>query len=128
MESSNIRKQMPVSALFDRKIVGPAIGACCYAVGEEVRNAMTLGYGGTAQAFYEAGRLNLAKANVADLASAGVRVQNISLPKECTSCHTDSYFSHRKERGMTGRFGACIGVRASGRFGDAPAVGDRSGR
>src|SRR5512132_2926843 len=27
METSNIRKRMPVSALFDRKIVAPAIGS-----------------------------------------------------------------------------------------------------
>ena len=28
----------------------------------------------------------------------------------CTACHTEDWFSHRAEKGKTGRFGALIGL------------------
>jgi copper oxidase (laccase) domain-containing protein len=30
----------------------------------------------------------------------------------CTACRTDRFFSHRAERGRTGRFGVVIGYRS----------------
>jgi hypothetical protein len=54
---------------------------------------------------------DLAFANELQLAAAGVkRVESAGI---CTACHTDEWFSHRAERGRTGRFGALIGMKGS---------------
>jgi copper oxidase (laccase) domain-containing protein len=29
----------------------------------------------------------------------------------CTACHLDDWYSHRAEKGCTGRFGALIGLK-----------------
>jgi YfiH family protein len=75
--------------------VGPAIGPCCYEVGDELRAAFgttgrTLDLPGLAAA-------QLAAAGVAEVHSAGL----------CTACATRDgeplFFSHRRDRGVTGR-------------------------
>jgi copper oxidase (laccase) domain-containing protein len=37
-------------------------------------------------------------------------VRDIETAGICTSCHTDEYFSHRGEAGLTGRFALIAGV------------------
>jgi polyphenol oxidase len=76
--------------------VGPGIGGCCYEVGREVLEAFA-GLDGVA-----VGRmLDLRAVIAAKLADAGVsEVQHLDL---CTSCHPDLLFSHRRDRGLTGR-------------------------
>ncbi len=49
---------------------------------------------------------DLWKTNRILLEQAGV--QNIEVAGICTACHTDDWFSHRAEKGRTGRFGALI--------------------
>jgi len=44
------------------------------------------------------------------LRAAGVQASNIEVADFCTACHTDLFFSHRKE-GHTGRAMAVIGIR-----------------
>ncbi len=44
------------------------------------------------------------------LCAAGVPAENIHISRICTSCHTDLFFSYRKE-GITGRFAAVIGLK-----------------
>jgi hypothetical protein len=46
---------------------------------------------------------NLPEANRRNLERAGVR--QIELSGFCTACRTDLFFSHRAEKGKTGRFG-----------------------
>jgi hypothetical protein len=43
------------------------------------------------------------------LLAAGVRNENIAVAGICTSCHTDEFYSYRKEK-VTGRFGSVIGL------------------
>ena len=76
--------------------VGPGIGGCCYEVGEEVLEAFA-NVDGAAH-----GRmLDLRVVIAAKLAAAGVTdVQHVD---ECTSCAPERYFSHRRDRGVTGR-------------------------
>ncbi len=83
-----------------RAAIGPAIGACCYEVGQEVIDAV--GYRGNASAQRE-GKwyLDLSKANLLQLQEMGVA--DIDVSGICTSCRTDLFFSHRKEMGKTGR-------------------------
>jgi polyphenol oxidase len=76
--------------------VGPGIGGCCYQVGDEVLEAFS-GIEGAAS-----GRmLDLRVVIGAKLAAAGVTyVEHVD---RCTSCEPELYFSHRRDRGVTGR-------------------------
>jgi len=77
--------------------IGPAIGPCCYEVGEDVLDAFADLGDGIAQ-----GRmLDLPEVSRRRLAEAGVeRIESAGL---CTSCEPDLFFSHRRDRGRTGR-------------------------
>jgi polyphenol oxidase len=55
--------------------------------------------------------LDLAAANRRQLVAAGVPEENISDLALCTSCRTDLFFSHRRERGVTGRMMAAVGIK-----------------
>lgn len=74
--------------------VGPGIGPCCYEVGSEV-----------AGLFGESGRtLDLRAVAEQELREAGVeRVDHFDF---CTACDSERFFSHRRDRGLTGRQGA----------------------
>jgi len=101
--------------------VGPAIGACCYAVGEEVRGQFAERFSYAGELFTEApstgadGRaathLDLAEANRRQLLAAGLGDASILRTHACTSCRTDRFFSHRAEHGRTGRLMAVAGLR-----------------
>ena len=56
--------------------------------------------------------LNLAEANRRQLVDAGVAKKNISVSPLCTSCRNELLFSHRAEKGKTGRLMGVVGVRA----------------
>jgi YfiH family protein len=76
--------------------IGPGIGPCCYEVGQEVLDAFA-GVGNAA----EGRMLDLRAVAEAKLRAAGVeRVEHVDL---CTSCRADLFFSHRRDRGVTGR-------------------------
>ena len=78
--------------------VGPGIGQCCYEVGEEVLNAFA-DYDGVAD-----GRmLNLRAVAVQQLRAAGI--EELKHVYHCTSCDEDLFFSHRRDKGVTGRQG-----------------------
>lgn len=95
-------------------VIGPAIGPCCYEVGPEVIEAVTTTFGpdsgllthqnGSKQRAY----FNLWAANRHQLSRAGLK--HISQTDLCTACRRDTFFSHRAERGRTGRFGVIIGL------------------
>lgn len=76
--------------------VGPAIGPCCYEVGPEVAELFD-------DDLLRDGRLDLWTAAERRLRSAGVAtVERVDL---CTACHPELFFSHRRDRGVTGRQG-----------------------
>lgn len=77
--------------------IGPGIGPCCFEVGDEVLGSFSdLGEG------IAAGRmLDLPEVARRLLAQAGVdRIESAGL---CTSCEAGLFFSHRRDRGRTGR-------------------------
>lgn len=89
-----------------RAAIGPAIGACCYEVGQEVVDAVVRG---NASAQRE-GKwyLDLPRANLLQLQEMGIA--DIDVSCICTSCRTDLFFSHRKEMGKTGRHLSFISI------------------
>lgn len=85
--------------------IGPAISRCCFEVGEEVA-------AGFADEFVNRSRakphVDLIAAVKSELADAGVR--QIFAVGECTVCNPRKYFSHRGERGDTGRMLSVAGI------------------
>ena len=80
--------------------VGPAIGPCCYEVGEDVADRFRRAFG---FGLYRDGRLDLWSAAERALRAAGcVRVDRVDL---CTACSPERFFSHRRDEGLTGRQG-----------------------
>ncbi|MCO5189611.1 MAG: polyphenol oxidase family protein [Anaerolineae bacterium] len=53
---------------------------------------------------------DLERANLLNLKRAGV--QHVELSGLCTATHTDTFYSHRAERGETGRFGTIFVLQA----------------
>jgi polyphenol oxidase len=118
--------------------IGPGIGQCCYAVGEEVRDQFESQFLYAPELFREvydsdpvrekypmlfltarppghsdlgpAMHLDLVEANRRQLLAAGLKKAAISLAGQCTGCHTDRFFSHRAERGFTGRLMSVVGI------------------
>jgi len=91
--------------------IGPAIGPCCYEVGPEVAAAIRTSHH-RPDLLLRPGRrpdshfLDLWQANAQQLADAGVR--RIEIGGLCTACHRDIFFSHRADKGQSGRFGAFV--------------------
>lgn len=103
--------------------IGPSIGACCYAVGDEVRSGFDAQFGYSEGLFRIADggkmHLDLWEANRRQLLDAGVPSKHITVVGECTACARNErgerkYFSHRAEHGFTGRMMSAVGV-AQGR-------------
>jgi polyphenol oxidase len=77
--------------------VGPGIGPCCYEVGEEVLAEFDdLGDG-----IADGRMLDLAEVTRRRLARSGV--EEVEASGLCTSCEERLFFSHRRDRGRTGR-------------------------
>ncbi len=119
--------------------IGPGIHGCCYQVGEEVRVNFESQFAYAADLFREVKEsdpvrekypllfltarapghselptnifLDLVEANRRQLMDAGVSSKNIHASPFCTSCHPDLLFSHRSEKGVTGRMMAVAGIR-----------------
>jgi YfiH family protein len=95
--------------------IGPAIGPCCYEIGADVARQVqaALPWAAAVQAERPGGSLylDLWEANRRALLAAGLRPEHIEVARLCTACHTAEFYSHRAERGRTGRFGAVIGLR-----------------
>lgn len=80
--------------------IGPAIGPCCYEVGDDVAGPFREAFG---KDIAPEGRLDLHTAVERALRRAGVsRVHRIGL---CTACNPHLFFSHRRDGGRTGRQG-----------------------
>jgi len=120
--------------------IGPGIGQCCYAVGEEVRSEFVSQFGYADALFrdvYDSDpvkekypllfltarapghsntgpslHLDLVEANRRQLLDAGLKPEAISVAGECTSCNHDRFFSYRAAHGITGRMLSVIGIEA----------------
>jgi len=92
--------------------IGPSIGPDHYEVGENVITQVKQAFSADAESLLEAHgesvHFNLWKANQILLEKSGVK--EIEIANICTACHTDDWFSHRGEKGKTGRFGALLAL------------------
>jgi YfiH family protein len=98
--------------------VGPSIGSCCYAVGQEVRDQFGEVFDYAEDLFSQRdGKafLDLWEANRRQLLEMGLSDSQISVLGECTACSRDKenklrYFSHRGEQGIAGRMLNVVGI------------------
>jgi len=92
--------------------LGPCIRVCCYEVGPEVAARFP------SQAVIphaHSVHLDLPAAVRLRLLAAGLRPERVEDTGACTACEPSRYFSHRRDRGATGRHWGVAGWR------DAPA-------
>jgi len=119
--------------------IGPGVGACCYAVGEEVLSSFESQFAYADDLFREVYdtdpvrtkypmlfltqrapghspigpslHLDLVEANRRQLLDAGLKPKAIQVVGGCTSCQRELFFSHRASQGYAGRMMAVIGIR-----------------
>jgi hypothetical protein len=119
--------------------IGPGIGACCYAVGEEMLSAFESQFDYARELFCEVDdydavhmkypmlfltqrapghspigpslHLNLVEANRRQLLAAGLKPRSIHVVGGCTSCQRQMFFSYRASQGRAGRMLSVIGIR-----------------
>jgi YfiH family protein len=92
--------------------IGPSIGVDHYEVGEEVisqfKEKFPQDMGKVVQTRNGSTYFDLWGSNLLQLQRAGVeKIQNSGV---CTACSLDDWFSHRAEKGKTGRFGALMAL------------------
>jgi YfiH family protein len=109
--------------------LGPAIGSCCYVVGQNVAAAMAYALDDWKQALSPEGaerwRLDLSIANAQQLAAEGVPEIRIERSNLCTACSNDLFYSHRANQGRTGRF-AVVAVLREGAPSRGAAAGEQA--
>ena len=119
--------------------IGPGVGQCCYAVGEEVLSEFESQFTYGPELFREVGssapvptrhpmtfmtqrapghtspgsglHLDLIEANRRQLLAAGLQPDAIQFVGACTNCHPELFFSHRGSQGRCGRMMSVIGIR-----------------
>lgn len=122
-----------------RAAIGPGIHGCCYEVGPELREEFESQFAYGAELFREVKEsdpvrekypllfltarapghselpkkiyLDLVEANRRQLIELGVSRKNISASPLCTACRSDLLFSHRADKGVTGRMMGVAGIR-----------------
>jgi YfiH family protein len=97
-----------------RVAIGPAIGVCCYEVGDEVIGAFAAS-GRDVERISRAGargrrHLDLVEENRAQLLASGVSAECIYDSRVCTVCENDRFYSFRKEGSGVGRIFGIIGL------------------
>ena len=84
--------------------IGPAIGPCCYEVSPELAQAFRDDLGpSVAEPRGGNARVDLWLANELVLRRAGLARERVEVLGRCTACEPDAFFSHRRDRGHTGR-------------------------
>jgi len=98
--------------------IGPSIGACCFAIGAEVRDEFESQFTYAPELFSNRSpqlHMDLWEANRRQLLDAGLKPSAITTIGHCTACTRlpdgrRKYFSHRAEQGHTGRMLSLIGT------------------
>jgi polyphenol oxidase len=80
--------------------IGPGIGPCCYEVGEEVADPFRTRFG---DHVLHGRHLDLWTSAERALRAAGI--EHVHRVDRCTACEPETFFSHRRNHGRTGRQG-----------------------
>jgi copper oxidase (laccase) domain-containing protein len=89
--------------------IGPGIGPCCFEVSRDLAARFRDEVGPvTATSRDQGSRVDLWRANELLLRKAGLARRRIETLGRCTSCEERTFFSHRRDRGLTGRHVAFI--------------------
>lgn len=94
--------------------IGPSICENCYIVDDHVIKLVQNRLEGVDKKTYNLVddnqyKLDLKECNRQILLQAGVPYKHIQMTNYCTSCHQDYFYSHRRDRGKTGRLMGFIG-------------------
>ena len=93
--------------------IGPSIGVDHYEVGDNVIEQVHTTFGKDAESLLPKigarRHFDMLAANRVQLEKAGVT--QIEAANLCTACHLEDWYSHRAEKGKTGRFGAIIALK-----------------
>jgi len=120
-------------------VIGPGIQNCCFEVGEELREQFESQFAYADELFHTVQEsdpvrekypmlflnqrapghgdpciklhLDLREANRRQLLAVGVPTANITAFADCTFCKPRKFFSHRAEKGKTGRQMALVGIQ-----------------
>jgi polyphenol oxidase len=94
--------------------IGPAIGGCCFEVGDELlaEFANWLPEAQAERSENGRSRIDLLAVNRRQLRDAGVRESNVDLLDRCTKCEPDFFHSYRRDREIAGRMVAAIRIRS----------------
>lgn len=112
--AKTVQKMINVFGSYPKDIiagVAPAIGRCCYEVGEDVAKHFFT----ESRSYDERGEkymLDLPFINKKQLLDSGVLEEHIEMSGVCTACEVERFFSYRKEQGCSGRFMSMIGIRS----------------
>jgi len=96
--------------------IGPCIGYDAFEVGPEVLVEFERVFGKAAPIARGAngkGNVDLRRAAQMQLLSCGLLGENVDSTDRCTVTHREEFFSHRRERGITGRMAAVIAANRS---------------
>lgn len=93
--------------------LGPAIGPCCFEVGREVAaRFLELPFGQDLVRWRcNTAYVDLWEANRRLLLGQGVAEGAVRVVRRCTFCNPQLFFSHRRDRRVTGRMAAVIAAR-----------------
>lgn len=90
--------------------IGPAIGVCCYEVGKDVADEVSKLDIDLDKVLIDNGNgkwmLNLEMTNYLQLIKCGLKDDNITVSRLCTSCCSDEFYSYRRDKGKTGSMAA----------------------
>ncbi|HEU4725067.1 MAG TPA: polyphenol oxidase family protein [Candidatus Eisenbacteria bacterium] len=87
-------------------VVGPCLHACCFPVGADVAAEFDASVRRPHPSGQEA--IDLPAAIRRSLLAAGVDAARVHVAAECTSCETGRFYSHRRDKGITGRHWAFL--------------------
>ena len=97
--------------------IGPAIGPCCFEVGEDVARHFRNHFDESGDILFEntfsKAKIDLPAAAKSKLREAGLEEENIYFARRCTACEKKAFFSYRQSRGRTGRQLSAIAIRPS---------------
>lgn len=97
--------------------IGPAIGPCCFEVGEEVAGLFLATFSGRATGLVRPGRpgksfVDLGAAALALLGEAGIPASSVHSAALCTRCGGERFESYRRDGPQAGRMIALIAPRS----------------